>query len=128
VRLGAAAIPAADSSRRGKRLEPHLVGGEQQRLAFARLLIDPPDIVIMDEATSALDEVSEAKMMEFLRTDLAHVTVIGVARRSDLHAYFDREITLRITRRGTRRHATAGSAIAESERSRTVPRGFDQSC
>jgi putative ATP-binding cassette transporter len=49
----------------------------------------------MDEATSALDEVSEAKMMEFLRTDLARVTVIGVARRSGLDEYFEREITLR---------------------------------
>jgi putative ATP-binding cassette transporter len=48
----------------------------------------------MDEATSALDEVSEAKMMEFLRTDLAAVTVIGVARRSGLEQYFDREINL----------------------------------
>jgi putative ATP-binding cassette transporter len=74
-----------------------LSGGEQQRLAFVRLLIDPPDIVIMDEATSALDEVSEARMMEFLRTDLASVTVIGVARRSGLDGYFDREINLRRT-------------------------------
>jgi putative ATP-binding cassette transporter len=72
-----------------------LSGGEQQRLAFARLLIDPPDIVIMDEATSALDEVSEGKMMDFLRTDLAAVTVIGVARRAGLDQYFDREINLR---------------------------------
>jgi putative ATP-binding cassette transporter len=72
-----------------------LSGGEQQRLAFARLLIDPPDILIMDEATSALDEVSEARMMDFLRAELASVTVIGVARRSGLEQYFDREITLR---------------------------------
>jgi putative ATP-binding cassette transporter len=72
-----------------------LSGGEQQRLAFTRLLIDPPDVVIMDEATSALDEVSEASMMELLRTDLAAVTAIGVARRSGLDQYFDREITLR---------------------------------
>jgi putative ATP-binding cassette transporter len=49
----------------------------------------------MDEATSALDEVSEARMMDFLRTDLAGVTVIGVARRSGLEQYFDREINLR---------------------------------
>jgi vitamin B12/bleomycin/antimicrobial peptide transport system ATP-binding/permease protein len=70
-------------------------GGKQQRLAFARLLIDPPDIVIMDEATSALDEVSEARMMDFLHSDLAAVTVIGVARRSGFDQYFDREINLR---------------------------------
>jgi putative ATP-binding cassette transporter len=72
-----------------------LSGGEQQRLAFARLLIDPPDVVIMDEATSALDEVSESRMMDFLRNELAAVTVIGVARRSGLDQYFDREINLR---------------------------------
>jgi len=75
-----------------------LSGGEQQRLAFARLLVDPPDIVIMDEATSALDEASEAKMMDLLRTDLAGATVIGIARRSGLDGHFDREINLRRSR------------------------------
>jgi putative ATP-binding cassette transporter len=72
-----------------------LSGGEQQRLAFARLLIDPPDVAIMDEATSPLDEASEARMMDFLRNELAAVTVVGVARRSGLDRYFDRGITLR---------------------------------
>jgi putative ATP-binding cassette transporter len=72
-----------------------LSGGEQQRLAFARLLVDPPDILIVDEVTSALDEVGEAKMMELLKSNLAAVTVIGVARRSGLAKYFDREIILR---------------------------------
>jgi len=71
-----------------------LSGGEKQRLAFARLLVNPPDIVIMDEATSALDEVSQARMMEFLRADLAHATVVSVSHRPGLEEYFDREIHL----------------------------------
>ena len=71
-----------------------LSGGEKQRLAFARLLVHPPDIVIMDEATSALDEVSQARMMEFLRADLAHATVVSVSHRPGLEEYFDREIHL----------------------------------
>ena len=36
-----------------------LSGGEQQRLAFARLFLHKPDIVVMDEATSALDPTSQ---------------------------------------------------------------------
>ena len=71
-----------------------LSGGEKQRLAFARLLVNPPDIVIMDEATSALDEVSQARMMEFLRADLVRATVISVSHRLGLEEYFDREIHL----------------------------------
>ena len=71
-----------------------LSGGEQQRLAFARLLVAPPDIVIMDEATAALDELSQARMLEFLRTDLAGSTVLSVGHRPGLEAYHDRTITL----------------------------------
>jgi putative ATP-binding cassette transporter len=71
-----------------------LSGGEKQRLAFARLLVNPPDIVIMDEATSALDEMSQARMMEFLREDLAAATVLSVGHRPGLEEYHEREIHL----------------------------------
>lgn len=71
-----------------------LSGGERQRIAFARLLIHPPDIIIMDEATSALGEVSQAKMMGFLRTELAATTVLSVGHRPGLEEYHDREIYL----------------------------------
>jgi putative ATP-binding cassette transporter len=71
-----------------------LSGGEKQRIAFARLLVEPPDILIMDESTSALDEESQARMMEFLRTDLADATVLSVTHRPGLEEFFEREINL----------------------------------
>jgi putative ATP-binding cassette transporter len=71
-----------------------LSGGEQQRLAFARLIANSPDIVIMDEATSALDELSQARMMDFLRNELATATVISVGHRPGLELYHTREINL----------------------------------
>ena len=71
-----------------------LSGGEQQRIAFARLLLTRPDIVIMDEATSALDELSQARMMGFLRDELRDATVLGVGHRPGLEAYHTREIRL----------------------------------
>jgi vitamin B12/bleomycin/antimicrobial peptide transport system ATP-binding/permease protein len=71
-----------------------LSGGERQRLAFARLLVHPPDIIIMDEATSALDEMSQARVMGFLRNELAAATVLGVGHRPGLEEYHDREIRL----------------------------------
>jgi hypothetical protein len=43
--------------------------------------------------------LSEVRTMEFLHSDLSTVTVIGVARRADLDAYFDREIHVRHSHR-----------------------------
>jgi putative ATP-binding cassette transporter len=71
-----------------------LSGGEQQRLAFARLLVHHPRIVIMDEATSALDEASQDSMMSLFRAELADVTLISVGHRPGLEDYHDRTVVL----------------------------------
>lgn len=39
--------------------------GEQQRLAFARLLLSKPDLVLLDESTSALDEPNEVIIIKY---------------------------------------------------------------
>ena len=71
-----------------------LSGGEKQRLAFARLLLHNPDIIVLDEATSALDEKSQDKMMDILMKELPKATIISVAHRAELEAYHSRKITL----------------------------------
>ena len=43
-----------------------LSGGEKQRLAFARIFLQNPDIIVLDEATAALDPNSQDKLMELL--------------------------------------------------------------
>ncbi|MCZ2497927.1 ATP-binding cassette domain-containing protein [Xylophilus sp. Kf1] len=54
--------------------------GEQQRLAFARVLIHKPRIAILDEATSALDNTNEASLYARLRATGA--TVVSIAHRA----------------------------------------------
>jgi vitamin B12/bleomycin/antimicrobial peptide transport system ATP-binding/permease protein len=49
--------------------------GEQQRLAFARLLLHKPDWVFMDEATSALDEDMQTSLMNLLTSELPGATL-----------------------------------------------------
>jgi vitamin B12/bleomycin/antimicrobial peptide transport system ATP-binding/permease protein len=71
-----------------------LSGGEKQRLAFARLLLHNPDIVVLDEATSALDEQSQDKMMEMITKELPKATIVSVAHRSELEAFHSRKIVL----------------------------------
>jgi putative ATP-binding cassette transporter len=71
-----------------------LSGGEKQRLAFARLLLHNPDIVVLDEATSALDEKSQDKMMEIVIRELPKATIVSVAHRIELEAFHSRKIVL----------------------------------
>ena len=54
--------------------------GEQQRLAFGRVLVHEPGIVILDEATSALDSGNEASLYGRLRG--SGTTLISIAHRA----------------------------------------------
>lgn len=71
-----------------------LSGGEKQRLAFARLLLHNPDIIVLDEATSALDEKSQDKMMEIVIREMPKATIVSVAHRVELEAFHSRKIVL----------------------------------
>ncbi len=92
ARCGLARLtPRLDNTERWDRL---LSGGEQQRLAFARLLMQRPDIVLMDEATAALDDDSQDQMLGLFRDELSGCTVITVGQRPELAEYHDRTLTL----------------------------------
>lgn len=79
-----------------------LSGGEKQRLAFARLLLNDPDIIVLDEATSALDEKTQDKIMQMMIDELPHATVLSVAHRVELEAFHSRKITLEKREGGAR--------------------------
>jgi putative ATP-binding cassette transporter len=64
-----------------------LSGGEQQRLAFARLLLQNPDWVFLDEATSALDDAAETALYELLKKRCPHMTVLSVGHRPSLQGF-----------------------------------------
>ncbi len=71
-----------------------LSGGEQQRLAFARLFLHKPDIVVMDEATSALDTESQAVLMQKLAEQLPRAAIISVGHRAELEEFHERKLNL----------------------------------
>jgi vitamin B12/bleomycin/antimicrobial peptide transport system ATP-binding/permease protein len=68
--------------------------GEQQRLAFARLLLIRPALVFLDEATSALDEKSEAALYRVLRESPWRPGIVSVGHRSTLIQFHDRILDL----------------------------------
>src|SRR5499426_882808 len=79
-----------------------LSGGEKQRLAFARILLHRPDIIVLDEATSALDPASQDKLMELLTTELDATTIVSVGHRPELEAFHSRKIVLERRRGGAK--------------------------
>lgn len=68
--------------------------GEQQRLAFGRLLLARPRAAFLDEATSAMDEGLEDAMYRLLREHLPDTVVVSVGHRSTLYAYHTHHLVL----------------------------------
>jgi len=66
--------------------------GEQQRLAFARILLSMPDLVLMDESTSALDTANERILYTSLKK--AGITFVSVGHRPTLLEYHEKVLVL----------------------------------
>ena len=68
--------------------------GEQQRIAFARVLVARPQYLFLDEATAALDEDTEQHLYSLVKQHLPDTTVISVGHRSTLNAFHDKNLHL----------------------------------
>jgi putative ATP-binding cassette transporter len=68
--------------------------GEQQRVAFARVLLKKPKAVFLDEATSAIDEGQEFALYRALRDRLPDCIVVSVSHRPTLDQHHDRRLEL----------------------------------
>lgn len=95
VGLGALAGRLDEAGHWALQLSP----GEQQRIAFARALVQNPEWLFLDEATSALDEETEARLYALLRERLPRTTVVSVGHRSTLRAFHARRLV--VTPNGT---------------------------
>ncbi|MQL82868.1 hypothetical protein Taro_015343 [Colocasia esculenta] len=62
--------------------------GEQQRLAFARLLLSKPKLVLLDESTSALDDANEAHL--YRRIEAAGITYVSIGHRRTLYSFHNK--------------------------------------
>ncbi|WP_156963696.1 ABC transporter ATP-binding protein/permease [Muricoccus aerilatus] len=76
--------------------------GEQQRLGFARLLIQKPRWIFMDEATAALDEENQDAMMRLVVDELPDSALISIGHRPGLEAFHERTLHLQRGPEGAR--------------------------
>ncbi|WP_025737083.1 ABC transporter ATP-binding protein/permease [Mycobacterium genavense] len=68
--------------------------GEQQRVAFARILLTKPRAVFLDESTSALDEGLEFALYQLLRNELPECVVVSVSHRHTVEQHHEQELQL----------------------------------
>ncbi|MDS4070063.1 MAG: ABC transporter ATP-binding protein/permease [Candidatus Competibacter sp.] len=84
----------ADALDTGEDWAQTLSGGEQQRVAFARILLRRPKWLFLDEASSALDEPSEQALYRLIRERLPETALASVGHRGTLRAFHDRQLRL----------------------------------
>ena len=98
-------------------------GGEQQRLAIARIVLRDPKILILDEATSALDNATERQLQGTLSALSEGRTTVTIAHRLSTIRDADQIVVLdhgRVAERGTHEELVdAGGRYAELLAART---------
>lgn len=85
---------------RHERWDRSLSLGQQQRIAFARVLLHKPKWVFMDEATSALDEENQASMLALFENELKGASVLSIGHRPGLEEFHTRTLHIRKTKEG----------------------------
>ena len=73
-----------------------LSGGEQQRVAFARALLNRPDWLFLDEATASLPEADQDRLYALLRERLPETTLVSIGHRASLRQFHARRIEWRV--------------------------------
>jgi putative ATP-binding cassette transporter len=68
--------------------------GEQQRVAFARILLTRPKAAFLDEATSALDEGLEMMLYQLVRSELPDTILVSVSHRKTVEQHHTKELQL----------------------------------
>ena len=71
--------------------------GEQQRIAFARALVQKPEWLFLDEATSAVDEATEQRLYRLVRERLPETTVFSIGHRATLRPFHTRRLMVQPT-------------------------------
>jgi putative ATP-binding cassette transporter len=98
-----------------ERWDRELSLGEQERIAFARLLLHKPSWVFLDEATAALDEDSQRHIMGLFDVELKNTTVLSIGHRPDLAVYHTRTLQLI--------HGSEGARLRVKPSNAQPPRG-----
>jgi putative ATP-binding cassette transporter len=96
------------------RWDKRLSLGQQQRVAFARVLLHHPRWVFMDEATSALDDDGQAAMLSLFEGELNGTTILSIAHRPGVEAFHTRTLCLVKTEVGTRLFGRGGHRRADA--------------
>lgn len=74
--------------------------GELQRIAFARILLARPQLILLDEATAALDEPTEAALYRLIRSRLPESMMVSIGHRNTLLQFHDAVLDLTADERG----------------------------
>ncbi|MEU0500347.1 ABC transporter ATP-binding protein/permease [Nocardia sp. NPDC005998] len=90
VQLGHLAIRLDEEADWANILSP----GEQQRLAFARIILIRPEAAFLDEATSAVDEGLEFALYTLIRTELPDIILFSTAHRTTVDQHHTARLEL----------------------------------
>lgn len=72
----------------------HLSGGEQQKIAILRVIVNKPNIVFLDESFNSMDKQSRIQIYELLAKELPKAQLISIAHYSDIEKYHKQVLSI----------------------------------